>query len=64
MYRESNIIFPPDNNRACITINTYHDDLEEGVEKFVVTVVHWGGLGQFSQSGQTRDIIIMNAKGK
>ncbi len=64
VYRESNIIFPPDTNRACISINTYYDDLVEGVETFIVTAVRSSGLGQFSQSPRTRDINIMNVIGK
>ena len=61
MYRESDVIFPPDTNRACTIINTYHDNLEEGVEKFIVRSVHSGGVGQTSHS---TDILIVNVNGK
>ncbi|XP_064385443.1 uncharacterized protein LOC135334236 isoform X4 [Halichondria panicea] len=57
VYRESDVIFPPDTNRACTIINTYHDNLEEGVEKFIVRSVHSGGVGQTSHS---TDILIVN----
>ncbi len=62
LYRESDIIFTPDTNRACTIINTYHDNLEEGIEKFIVTSVriYSSGFGQFSRYPQTTDILIAN----
>ncbi len=61
LYSESNVIFPPDTNRACTIINTYHDNLQEGVENFIVTAVRSGGVGQTSDS---TDILIVNVNGK
>ncbi len=65
VYRDSNIVFPPDTNRACTIINTYHDNLQEGVEKFIVTAVRSSGVGQASQSSPyTTDIFIVNVNGR
>ncbi len=63
LYRESSIIFPTNANQACMTINTYHDNLEERVEKFIVTAVRRSGVGRFSQSPQTTEMFILSAKG-
>ena len=61
LYSESDVVFPPDTNRACTIINTYHDNLQEGVEQFIVRSVHSSGVGQTSDS---TDILIVNVNGK
>lgn len=63
LYAE-NRAFPPDADRLCITIQTYHDKQEEGREKFILRSIFTGGLGRLSKNPLTTEIFIRNVNSK
>ena len=61
-YGRTQLIFSPVSYRECTIIQTYHDEVDEPIEKFRVRAGTQGGLGRF-QSPFVVDVFIINVQG-
>ena len=62
-YGRTQLTFSPESYRECLTIQTFHDELEEADEKFLVRSRSASGLGQLSPSTLIAEVIITDVQG-
>ena len=63
-YGRTQITFSTESNRECFTIQTYHDELDEADETFLIRSRSASGLGQLSPNPLIAEVLITNIQSK